>query len=576
MDEEHEEQNYDRQRMIAAAQSSTIEDYLESLPYNLGDEAWDALVSDAAEAHLAGEVDLLEALTRDAPGRTRYQVQQFIEKVIVRLNLELPVTVAWVASLTAREPDGEPSHFVLNGFAAWARSDPERPFEAMEAIRTGLAPDHLLRPSLMTGLTVDRERIFEGAVEMVRTGTDKEREIAAGVLGSATDLSRDERNLIVTVLENDLRIAKGESIVPPLRALLRIALRAPVDNRLGSRTLRAVARQSDASVRETVATELMFELKKASPAFATQGMALLRDVERDEFGAIDAIDHIVVDALDGPSSGSAGELLDHILERGVATMEKLDSVTRALLTGKASTREETVRRWLTSPRLSHFDAVVDLCQGVGEKSPRFDIDFSGVSRSVAERTAKRCCAMMMVFPETVASIMASLLRTGPPEAFPAVEELLFDPLLVTYWDGPKKYLASLLPKAPRHMAAVIERAFARHDAYAKAVWAVTDVPELRPSEHHRFLNETKRRDEGRAIAKAAQKQSFLADLFPTSVMLYGDAAIFQMHVEPGKTVRQEAQLASHEFSHELPRLDVIDPFGSWYRRRNLLRGEDDA
>jgi hypothetical protein len=59
-------------------------------------------------------------------------------------------------------------------------------------------------------------------------------------------------------------------------------------------------------------------------------------------------------------------------------------------------------------------------------------------------------------------------------------------------------------------------------------------------------------------------------------MLFGDSAIYEMEVEPGNTVRQETQLASIEYSHELPRLEVIDPFGTWYQREQLLREEDEA
>ena len=34
-------------------------------------------------------------------------------------------------------------------------------------------------------------------------------------------------------------------------------------------------------------------------------------------------------------------------------------------------------------------------------------------------------------------------------------------------------------------------------------------------------------------------------------------------------------MQTHEFAHEIPRLEVIDPFGFWYQRERLLRGEDD-
>jgi hypothetical protein len=340
------------------------------------------------------------------------------------------------------------------------------------------------------------------------------------------------------------------------------------------RALDRVARRSDAHVRQAVATEMMFDIAKADDVLAAAALALLRDTGQSELGTIDAIDHILSHDLKGRLAEEQRALLDTLLARRAATMTQLDSTARDLLTGNPADYSATLVRWLASNNLAHVVAVRDLCTGFGEDAPRFDLDFTGLPRDAAERVAKRCCALLMVFPETVASILASLMRTGPADAIPLIEQLLFDPLLISYWSGPRAYLKSILSGAPAAMAEAIGRTIERLDRYIAAVDAVRDLPELRPSQHRGFLVETKRREESIAINKAAQRQSVFAEIFPTSILLYGDAANFDMHVEPGKVVREETRMQTHEFSHELPRLDVIDPFGFWFQRERLLRGED--
>ena len=48
-----------------------------------------------------------------------------------------------------------------------------------------------------------------------------------------------------------------------------------------------------------------------------------------------------------------------------------------------------------------------------------------------------------------------------------------------------------------------------------------------------------------------------------------------MHLSDDQVVRQEMPMQTHEFSQEIPRLEVIDPFGSWVQRERLLDEEEE-
>lgn len=557
----------------AAANSGELAAFLKAAHQALDEEGWSALIARAGDAHESGRIDLVAALSSMSEGRLGYGTQRFIEQIMPKLLIELTQLVGLIKTLSARGQSDGITHFLLNGFGTWCEVDTERPITTVNAVRAGEAPAQLLHVALLAGMRIDRKRILPLTIDIVTSGSPEEQEVATHVLGRFDGFTSRELDRVVASLEGALALATGAFVGPPLRALLTIASRAPVNDPVGVRALASVAPRADAPIRGAVAIELMFDIAKVSETLAAAALALLRDVEASETATIDAIDQIVSQNLEGRLTGQAHDLLDRLLARRAATMKLLDSTAHVLMTGNPDVRSATIVRWLSSDRLAQYVAVRDLCSGFGEDAPRFELNFNGLPSVKAERIARRCCAVLMVFPETIASVLASLLRTGPPQAIPVIETLLFDPLLINYWTGPRIYLESILPGAPLPMANAIRRAFDRHDRYIAGVEAVRALPELRPSQHRRFLVETKRREERNAISRAAQGQSVFAEIFPTSLLLYGDSAIFDVHVEQGTSVREETQLQSHEFSHELPRVEIIDPFGSWYQREHLLRGE---
>jgi hypothetical protein len=574
MADEIPQSEYGKPELVAAVQAGTLNAFLKAAERALDEVPWARLVDEAVDAHRTGVIDLVAALSIGGEERLSYGTQRFLERALPALAIELDAMTALLTSLAARTRGEGISHYLSTGFAGWCEADPDRPFAALPAVRAGKAPAALLRFILIAGLRVDRGRLLPTIIELLGSGSLEEQDVSASVLGRFDLFTPEELDQAVASLETALQTAIGERVAEPLRALLAIALRPPGNPEIGMRALNQIGPRSDAHVREAIAMEMMFDIARADDALAAAALTLLHDTAEGEFATIDAIDHILSHDLKGRLEGEKRRLLDTLLARGTATMKQLDSTARALLKGNPADYSATVVRWLSSDNLTHFLAVRDLCSGFAEDAPRFDLDFSGLAPRIAERIAKRCCALLMVFPETIASILSSLMRTGPAEALPLIEQLLFDPLLITYWNGPRAYLESVAPGAPAPMVEAIRRAIERLDRYITEIEAGRELAELRPSQHRRFLIAMKRREESIAISKAAQRQSVFADIFPTSLLLYGDAAIFDMHVEPGKVVRQEAQMQTHEFAHEVPRLEVIDPFGFWYQRKRLLRGED--
>jgi hypothetical protein len=577
MNGENPAERFDRAKLVAAYAAGELEALVRDARKVLEDPAWSLLRSEIAAAHDAGEIDILAAVSASGEGRLPYSVQELLEKVLPDLSVTLDDILASLPVLSRRwhAEQGTP-YYILNAVGSWCDRAPGRPLALLDAIRQGRASNDLLRASLWSGMRTAQAEFMPLIIALLEADSTAERAVAADVLGQVEPDDPADQTLIVTALELALTTGDGEQAVAPFRALLQISRRETALAAIGLRAIEIVRPRLDAHIRTAAATELMLAQPPFPDALESVALQLLRSTEAGEAATIGMIDLVIEQRLDAGPASEAIRLLDHLLSHGVITMRMVDSTAHALLTGDVERLKRTAIRWLVSHDLALVKAIDDLKMANPGVDLLLDLDFVGEALTAgrAISIARMTSATLMIFPETLTSILVSLLRTGPKDALPELEELIFDPLLVSYWRGPRPQLEAAAAAGPLKVSATIERVLARLDAYSTAIEKVGIIKELQPSERQRFISAVKRHEEQRKITKVAEGASVFTSIFPTSLSLYGDSAIFDVHVEPGRTVRSETQFQFYEVSHEIPRLDVIDPFGHWYKRYMLRQGED--
>lgn len=571
-EEDDEREAFDAAGLAAAMAAGEPDVYTKRATRALDEEGWTAFVDGVIAAHRRGDLDLSAVLDGYVDRRVGHGTQLLVGQAVPRSGIVLAGVMRLDAAAAARSEGEASAHWMSTAFGEWCQASGDNVDTALAGLRSGDVPGRLARPAVAAALLVDRARFLSTVLAMLDGSVEAERDAAADVLGRLQDLAAADLDASVAGLERVLARARGGHVKSPLRALLQIAVRDAGHGDAGLRALAEVSPRADAHVREAVAMEMMFGAGMASPGLARAALPLLADTGADEIAAIEGIDHILAENLTGPIAAEVAQLAEALLGSGTATMKRLDSYQHRLLTSGSDAIAATVTRWLRADELGLHAAVRDLCLAIHGEPLTFELDFSGEGLTAADavRIARRSCGVLLLAPESAASIMVSLMRTGPADAITAIASILWDPLLISYWSGPRKYLEAVLPALPPPAAEAVAGAIARLDRYAAAVEAVRDLPELRPSQHHRHLVAIKRREEQLAIEKAAREGSVFASLFPTSVMLFGDSAIYDVVTEPGSSIRQETPLGTHEYSHELPRLDVIDPFGTWYQRRTMM------
>ena len=560
--------------MLAAAASGSLPEYVsDAFP---GDEAhWDSLVHHAAAAHRTGQIDLVGIFAHPSDDPLSYGCQQFLEDVLPKLKFDQAQVLQIVAGLTARSNGSQLPYYLSEWFSGWSEGKSSRPWSLLEAIKSGSAPEHLRHSVYHSGLKVNRRRFLPALIRILKNGDENERWTAASLLGRFNAYQPNELDRATTALRAAIRREVGDGVVAPMRSLLHVAATVPGREKEGIAAIADCASRMDEHVRSAIASEMMFAISKAPVTLTKSAFAALMTIGPGEDDAVDAIDQIISKTLNGPLAGEAHALLDHLLVSRATRMKKLDSTARTILESDPTIRSQLIGSWLRSPSFRHFDAVLDICRGIGENTPKFDINMSDWSEEESLRAIRRASAILLAFPATLASILVSALRTAPIRIRRKAEHLIFDPLLMTFWTASRAYLEKAVKSGPRHARDALKRVLAAHDGYRSDIEAANEVTELVPSEHHRVLVGQKHREESRAMSKNAMKMSIFGEIFPTSMMLYGDAAIHDVYLADDETVRQETPMVSQGFSTEILRYDMLEPFWARYRRDLLLRGETD-
>jgi predicted dithiol-disulfide oxidoreductase (DUF899 family) len=167
-------------------------------------------------------------------------------------------------------------------------------------------------------------------------------------------------------------------------------------------------------------------------------------------------------------------------------------------------------------------------------------------------------------PVAAGSFLLSVYETGFDSVKRDIEELLYNPLLLSYPGQVKEYLQSNIELEKQ--VEVCDRLLGELEQYHENLEQVSNLKELRaPSENL----DSYRKNFNRSMQKASDKgpKSFFQDMCTVQNLLYGNSSIYYAYDGSGVQTRQEMKMHTFSHSSEMPRLNVIDPENLEYMLR---------
>lgn len=559
-------------RRIAAAEQADLPRWIREARHTLGEAEW-AKLADKISKDIDGPGHaLLLPLVTAREGPFDWVLESFYAEVLAKLDLETSAMLQLMREALGTRPADD--HWtILRGFESWAGNPADRPDASIDALVTGTAPSELLAPALRAGLAVRRKHFRDRGLALIDTGPEPFAIAAAEVIAGQKPIGKGAAKMILKAIRQRCKTIGGAARTRLFEAALGLALRTAPDAVAGILGL------VDPAQPEPFHRACARQLVVADSAPEATVIAMIGDVllqaERLDTPTMKFLDDAIRRWIRVESSHAAfADLLVGLIFGTEATFDTLDASAGAVLQLEVPRRDAILARLLAGDTFEGAQAVYQIALKTFGKPLEPVLDFAphALEPERAIRIARRVAGLFAITPVAATSILLSLLRSGPAEAADEVTGLIMDPVLISYWEDAGDFLRKRREHEIGDMAVRIDTLIAALDGYVEAIRAVGYVEELFPPERQRFLRALKKDADSRAVSRKANEGSLLASLMETRVVLNGDSAIYRVFTGDGESHRAEQPMQAIEHSQALPRLDAIDPFGYWYRRRLLMNG----
>lgn len=219
--------------------------------------------------------------------------------------------------------------------------------------------------------------------------------------------------------------------------------------------------------------------------------------------------------------------------------------------------------WLTDGQFALCSFVADMVGAGGKKGKLVELAKVDLPADATDQVfmAKKCIGHLWLHEVTAASIMLGVVKYGKQAARKEIEELLFDPLLLSYGGELRDFLITQRSSTSKRIANCAQRLLAKHDTYIKGLKQANSLVELLPTNAQRRAAAAKDHERNRDIQKQAHNRSIFADIVSHSTLLYGKKSFTMIYGADDKKTPSITSLAEFSYSTELPRLSVVDPVG---------------
>lgn len=373
-------------------------------------------------------------------------------------------------------------------------------------------------------------------------------------------------------LEAARKVATSDDLLGQIVATAaEIARKVPTEVPSALQLIYAIAENAgDHTIHRAVST-LMFEGGDLPPAILTALTKIARKIRIENKGTLERLDSAAARLLRDGLVDEALALIVPIVSahEELTSLEQLDTFAHGLLELENEGLARIIVIWLISLERNLGEAARNLL-GYHHGDAlvlEFDAAVFTLTDDEAIVLAHRSIGYLFLHPIAAASIALSLARKASGKAQQAIEEILFEPLLINFSGDLSEWLKTKAGDISDPARPLIERLLSRLDRYLDGLRQVGRINELHPSERERMIDRHRQHELMNKAHKEAEKKSVLMSIVTRSVLIYGTRSISYFIDPSGKKHRNEMQL--HSFSHniEAPRLDIIEPFELDYTLR---------
>tara|TARA_A200000113_G_C8869049_1_gene355860 strand:+ start:414 stop:2156 length:1743 start_codon:yes stop_codon:yes gene_type:complete len=281
------------------------------------------------------------------------------------------------------------------------------------------------------------------------------------------------------------------------------------------------------------------------------------NVSAEHKGIIDNIDHILVNLVEKGEFPEALKLLESILTAGVK-FPQLGYFSRELLSNHQKLLNHIVTKWFLSGDSSLCHSVSNLLHDFTDKHIELKAEMALLGDEVKQIfVSHKAVGWLFTCPVVAASFILSIYETASRSTRKELEQILYDPLLLSYPGELKRFFQSRIDIGFQEHP--YELLLGKLQAYHSDIDKVSGLKELMAPRENISAYWKESNKNMQAAYEDASKGSIIDLIATRQTLLYGNSSIYYIHRGDGEQVRQEMKMQSFSHSTEMPRLNVLDP-----------------
>lgn len=527
----------------------------------------DTFLQRCVALHNNGEIDLV-AVPDQPPfdaidTHSFFIAQDFYCKAIPQLRTSATVLMRCCKTLIECAGNDLVANMPNGAFRQWCKGNPE---EATDVIQKAKAGNELAMQFVTFALQGAND--VETATEFVREYGDSRRLYGLSALGRMTFTDGEEARQAIAIVEPFIANGNDDTVrVNALSAAFNI-LQPLQDNALARKLIQSAAQGSGPQVLYGLARLLFHAHSSLDTETVWVALDALRAVDAEHEDTIRLVDSALLSMVGTPNESGALDYLTETLREGTLTIEQFNSTSHKLNTDDPQRVYELVVRWLLSGSIVLGNNTGRFVMADNERVFNASVRSLDLSPGQQLFLCRKAIGFLYIHPVVCCSVLVSVIRAADEDVKAHIEQLLFDPILLSYGGGAKDYLTSLPPTDAAYDT--VKNALTRLAEFHSAIDAIGSIKELHPSERQLVTANQRSHDRMREAHKEAEKQSIIRKLMHHSTILHGKRTLTYV-VDPGGQKHAVAiDLQKHSAYIELPHLEKLDPVGQDYLRRMCM------
>ena len=530
----------------------------------------ESVVSELIKLHKDSIIDIPELFLSLGDTTEQYNLfwaLDFFSKLLPKLDIEVSEAIKVVDYLHELNKQDLASGTILDAYIDFCVASESRVIDSLNfSIKHIKAKSHFIPLSLIAGSRVNFTKYFSKIIELT---TNKSAVLAFGRINYEERLEKTElalqqvSNAIKKEQVSDLYANALRTLISLKQVNPRLEIEEEIDN---------ILLVTDDVLLHVASTTFLHHQDVITQSISSKLLNYLSSTDTKNKGTLSNIDHGLSRQFKAENIDSALEFIERYLitHPKHITINSFSCTIRKLLDNDEKHLNYVITKWLCSKQTLLCRAVMDILENVHAEEFAIYADIKLLGNDTDKRifTARKAVGWLFHKPITAASYLLSLVDTASDEEAQHLEELLFEPLLLSYSGKVKRYLIEQKEIGNEKKAQIASKALSRLSSYDEGLKSAWEIKELRcPQSQYEIWHQHFNQQVSESY-KETRKGS-IAELFTSVTLLYGNCSIHQVHLGDGKSKRVESPLQSFEHSTEFPRLDSLDPYGCDFDLRVL-------